>query len=271
MAERIVKFIVEKPDISTASLGIQNEGSFYGRSVAPVDIDVLSDSVLHMARAIISDAMSLEDREIKTQNNETKISCRTKKVEVGKVDSGNVKKDELALGKLGEMLEKKSFEKKASFAELLSEDVERAYKEIKSDENVKRGISKIKEALNGYKNSQTKKNAEKVVSAQLALINVLNEKEYPKYVKEVLGKIFTRVAVESFQKKFGDLKDPNTLHDMKLFLNKLYEDIKLNTNIKEYSDECESSLIYGFGHYPSSVRVDLKNFGKDPAKASNAV
>lgn len=170
-----------------------------------------------------------------------------------------------------EMLEKKSFEKKASFAELLSEDVERAYKEIKSDENVKRGISKIKEALNGYKNSQTKKNAEKVVDAQLALIDVLSKIQCPKYVQEILSKIFTREAVEGFQEEFGKLKEPNTLHDMKLFLNKLYEDIKLNPDVEEYSDECESSLIYGFGHYPAPVRVDLKNLKKDPAEASNAV
>ena len=271
MAERIVKFIVKKPDISTTSLGIQNEGSFDGRSVAPVDIDVLSDSVLHMARAIISDAMSLEDREIKIQNNETKISCRTKKVEVGKVDSGKVKKDELALGKLGEMLEKKSFEEKASFAELLSEEVKYEYEGIKSDKNVRDCVSDIKTALKVYKNRNTKKNAKKVVDAQLALIDVLSKKQYPKYVQETLSKIFTREAVEGFQKEFGKLKEPNTLHDMKLFLDKLYEDIKLNPDVEEYSDECESSLIYGFGHYPAPVRVDLKNFGKDTAKASNAV
>lgn len=81
-----------------------------------------------------------------------------------------------------------------------------------------------------------------------------------------------RVAVESFQKEFGDLKRVKTLHDMKLFLNKLYEDIKLNPTIKKYSGECEDSLIYGFGHYPSSsISIDLNELKGNPKIAKNAV
>ena len=266
---RTVKFIVTKPSVSN-SLGIQDVGSLDGHSVASVNTTELSDSVLHMARAIISDAMSLEDREIEIRNEKAKVGRGTKKVKIDKVDFGKVKKDELTLKKLGEMLEKESFEEKASFAELLSVEVKDEYEKIKSDEDVRDCVSNIKTALKDYKGSNTKENAKKVVDAQLALMKVLNKKKYKKYIKETLSKIFTRVAVEAFQKEFGDLKRVNTLREMKLFLNKLYEDIK-DAKGDKYSGECESSLIYGFGHYPAPVRVNLKNLKKNPAEVSNAV
>lgn len=269
MAEGIGKFPVENQAVSRYYL--RNKlGNFNGHIIDPGDMTVLSDSVLHMARAIISDAMSLDDREIEIRNEKAKVGRGTKKVKIDKVDFGKAKKDKLSLEKLGKMLKKKSFEKKASFAELLSEEVKYEYEGIKSDKNVRDCVFNIKTALKVYKNRNTKKNAKKVVDAQLALIDVLSKKQYPKYVQETLSKIFTREAVEGFQKEFGDLKDPNTLHDMKLFLNKFYEDIK-DAKGDKYSDECESSLIYGFGHYPAPVRVDLKDFEKNPAEASNAV
>ena len=102
-------------------------GSLDGHSVASVNTTELSDSVLHMARAIISDAMSLDDREIEIRNENAKVGRGTKKVKIGKVDFGKVKKDKIALKKLGEMLKEKSFEEKASFAELLSGEVKDEY------------------------------------------------------------------------------------------------------------------------------------------------
>ena len=162
-------------------------GSLDGHSVASVNTTELSDSVLHMARAIISDAMSLEDREIEIRNEEAKVCRGTKKVKIDKVDFGKVKKDKLSLEKLGKMLKKKSFGEKASFAELLSEEVKYEYEGIKSDKNVRDCVSNIKTALKVYKNRNTKKNAKKVVDAQLALIDVLSKKQYPKYVQELFA------------------------------------------------------------------------------------
>lgn len=262
MIERIVKSPVENQGVSRYYLR-NKSGNFNGHIIDPGDMTVLSDSVLHMARAIIADTISLRDRKVKIDDGA--------KVDVPKVSLSKKKENKLSLESLKENFKEKSFEEKASFAELLSGEVKDEYEKIKSCKNVRDCVSNIKTALKDYKGSNTKENAKKVADAQLALIDVLSKKQCPKYVQETLGKIFAREAVEGFQKEFGDLKDSKTLHEMKWFLNKLYEDIKLHPDIKKYSDECESSLIYGFGHYPSSVRVDLKKFGKDPAKASNAV
>ena len=262
MAGRIGKFPIENQAVSRHHLR-NKSGNFNGHYIDSVNMTRASDSVLRMARAIISDAIGLGDRKVK-------IGYEAK-VNVPKVSLSKKGRKKISLENLKENFKEKSFEEKASFAELSSGEVKDEYEKIKSDKNVRDCVFNIKTALKVYKNRNTKKNAKKVVDAQLALIDVLSKKQCPKYVQETLSKIFAREAVEGFQKEFGDLKDPKTLHEMKWFLNKLYEDIKLHPDIKKYSDECESSLIYGFGHYPAPVRVDLKNFGKDPAKASNAV
>lgn len=72
-------------------------GSLDGHSVVSVDAGVLSDSVSYMARAIISNAMSLDDMEIEIRNEKAKVGRGTKKVKIDKVDFGKVKKDELSL------------------------------------------------------------------------------------------------------------------------------------------------------------------------------
>lgn len=261
MTERIVKLLVKNQVISRYYLR-NKSGNFNGHIIDPGDMTVLSDSVSHMARAIISDAISLGDRNVKIDD-EAKVN-----VPVPEVSLSKKKRMKLSLGDLKENFKEKSFEEKASFAELLSGEVKNEYEKIKSDKNVRDCVSNIKTALKVYKNRKTSENAKKVVDAQLALMKVLNKKKYTKYIKETLSKIFTRVAVEDFQKEFGDLKRVKTLREMKLFLNKLYEDIK-DAKGDKYSDECEDSLIYGFGHYPSSMSINLNELKENSKKAKN--
>lgn len=264
MAGRIVKFPVENQVISRYYLRSKS-GNFNGHIIDPGDMTVLSDSVSHMARAIISDAIKLVDRNVKIDD-KAKVNVPVPEVSLSKKE-----RMKLSLEDLKENFKEKSFEEKASSAELLSGEVKDEYEGIKSDKNVRDCVSNIKTALKRYKNRKTKENAEKVADEQLSLIKVLNKKKYTKYIKETLSKIFTRVAVEDFQKEFGDLKRVKTLREMKLFLNKLYEDIK-DAKGDKYSDECEDSLIYGFGHYPSSsISIDLNELKGNPKIAKNAV
>lgn len=240
----------------------QTISNYDGHSITSVDTTVTSDSVLHMARAIISEAMNLDDREVNIDN---EVKAKTRGVNLSRKGE-----NELFLQNFGKIFKRSSFESKKASAEILSERVKDEYEKIRLDEDVKICIFKIRTALRDYKNSKIKANAEKVADAQLYLINVLNMRKCLPYVKEVLNKILMREAVEGFQREFGDLKDVKTLHEMKLFLDKLYEDI-LDAYARGYFDGCESSMIYGFGHSPSLVSVDLKELKENPWEASNAV
>ena len=240
----------------------QTISNYDGHNIASVDTTVTSDSVLHMARAIISEAMNLDDREVNIDN---EVKTKTRGVNLSKKDE-----NELFLQNFGKIFKRSSFESKKASAELLSIECRDEYEKIRSDKDVRICIFKIRTALRDYKNSKTKTNAEKVADAQLYLMNVLNRGKCLPYVKEVLNKIFMRETVEGFQKEFGYLKDVKTLREMKLFLDKLYKDIK-DKKGDRYFDECESSMIYGFGHSPSFISVDLKELKENPWEASNAV
>ena len=265
MLEKLGTIAAKNYDKPYYFLRSQTISNYDGHKIASVDIDtgVTSDSVLRMARAIISEAMNLDDRNVNIDN---EVKIKTTGVSLGKKEENR-----LSLENLKKKVKGKSFEEKASFAELLSGSVKDKYEKIKSDISVKNCISNIKTALKRYKNRKTKENAEKVADAQLALINVLNERQFPKYVRQVLDMIFTRVVVDSFQKEFGDLKLVRTLHEMKLFLDKLYEDTNINPDVKKYSKERERSLIYGLGYSPSPVSVDLRKLKENPLEASSAV
>ena len=240
----------------------QTISNYDGHSIASVVTAITSDSVLHMARAIISEAMSLDDREVNIDN---EIKTKIRGVNLSKKDE-----NELFLQNFGKIFKRSSFESKKASAELLSIECKNEYEKIRLDKDVKICIFKIRAALRDYKNSKTKTNAEKVADAQLYLINVLNSGKCLPYVKEVLNKIFMREAVEGFQKEFGDLKDVKTLREMKLFLNRLYEDI-LDAYARGYFDEYEKGLIYGFGHCPAPTRINLKYLNEIPEKAGIAV
>lgn len=240
----------------------QTISNYDGHSIASVDTTVTSDSVLHMARAIISEAMNLDDREVNIDN---EVKARIRGVNLSKKDE-----NELFLQNFKKIFKRSSFESKKTSAELLSIECRDEYEKIRLDKDVKICIFKIRAALRDYKNSKTKTNAEKVADAQFFLINVLNSGKCLPYVKEVLNKIFMREAVEGFQKEFGDLKDVKTLREMKLFLNRLYEDI-LDAYARGYFDEYERGLIYGFGHCPAPTRINLKYLNEIPEKAGIAV
>lgn len=170
MAGRIVKFPVENQVISRYYLRSKS-GNFNGHIIDPGDMTVLSDSVSHMARAIISDAIKLVDRNVKIDD-KAKVNVPVPEVSLSKKE-----RMKLSLEDLKENFKEKSFEEKASFAELLSKRVKNEYEKIKSDKNVRDCVSNIKTALKRYKNRKTKENAEKVADEQLSLIKVLNKKK----------------------------------------------------------------------------------------------
>ena len=90
-----------------------------------------------------------------------------------------------------------------------------------------------------------------------------------------MNTVFIRAAVDKFYKKFGDLSNPNAISGLKSIFNSIYDKSERIASIEKDSsidfDTHLNNLIYGFGFYPSSVDIELKNLAGEDVKMTEVL
>ena len=259
------KFDVKAQDQQSTINNIKSEDT---------DIEPADDSVFHIAEAIIAHAAKLDDKELRSNEKEFTADEIESKLR-SFVGSAKLMFKNTPLGSLN-ILKVKSTALKRVHTKVLATVCTNAFNEIKGSKDIKKCVNDLSNALIRYSKSEKFEDCKKIILIQEKLRKAIKNYKHIESVNEVLNTVFIRAAVDKFYKKFEDLSNPNVLHNVKFTFNSLYEKIfdvpakekslainLLNTHLK--------NLIYGFGFYPSSVDIELKNLSGKNVKTTKVL
>jgi hypothetical protein len=256
-------------------------------NINKIDMELSGDSAFHIANAIISSRLKLEDRLIfSNEQNHTNQSVETLIQDKSDAYFSNlgisteyISKpliDMVPLLLIPDALDITDCAIKRIVAVFLANQCDSAYNATKDNKDIKNCVSDIVDALKTYELNATTENANSIKEKQIKLKEVLDGKFFGAYAKDVLAKIFTRVAIDNFLKDFSGSHKTETQHHVRLFFNKLHSDLSASEinldqeTILKYP-EYKNNLIYGFGFYPSSVDSELKTLNNNTSDAESAL
>jgi hypothetical protein len=238
------------------------------------DIEPSGDSVFHIAEAIIADAANLEDKEL--MSNEKEFTANEVKDKLRSfVGLAKLMFKNTPLGAL-DILNVESTALKRVHTKVLAKVCTDAFNKIKDDKDIKKCVNDLSDALIRYSKSETVEDCKKIILIQGNLRKAIKNAKHIESVNEVLNTVFVRAAVDKFYKKFGNLNNPNTTSDLKAIFNSIYNKSIRIASVERGSlidfDTHLNNLIYGFGFYPSSVDIELKNLsGKKNVKTAKVL
>ena len=263
-------------EITTAASRIKNNLSTINNIKSEdTDIEPADDSVFHIAEAIIADAAKLDDKELRS--NEKEFTANEIESELRSfVDSAELMFQNTPLGAL-DILKVKSTALKRVNTKVLAKVCTDAFNKIKDNKDIKKCVNDLSNALIRYSKSETFEDCKKIILIQEKLRKAIKNYKHIESVNEVLNKVFIRAAVDKFYKKFGDLSNPNAISGLKSIFNSLYKiwyvpakEKSLKINLDTHFTHLKN-LIYGFGFYPSSVDIELKNLSGKNVKTTKVL
>ena len=256
-------------------------------NISKVDMAPSGDSAFHIANAIISSKLKLEDRLIFSNEQnytdqfikiliQSKLEAYFSNLGISTEYISKPLIDMVQLSLIPVELDIANCAIKRIVAIFLAKQCDSAYNATKDNEDIKNCVSDIVDALKTYELNATTENANSIREKQIKLKEVLDGKSLGAYAKDVLAKIFTRVAIDNFLKDFSGSHKTEIQHHVRLFFNKLHSDLSASeTNLDKETIlkhfECKNNLIYGFGFYQSSVDSELKTLNNNISDAESAL
>ena len=233
-----------------------------------INIEPSGDNVFHISEAIISNALKLDDKKLMSNEKEyTEKEVKNKVISFA--SAANVNIASMPLSVLPNLIKNGTTALKRATTKLWAKFCTNAFNKIRNNKDIQKCVNELSNALIRYSQNDTFENCENIITIQEKLKNAIwNAGCMNNYlsVNEILNTVFVRVAVDKFFKKFGNLGNPNTLHNLKSTFNSLYNRNMRISFVKKGSpinfNKHLNNLIYGFGFYPSSVDIEMKNLSR---------